>query len=352
AAFSFLDELPRLPSGKVDRSALGRAALEPGALTEQLAAAQGWVPPRDPTEELLAGIWEEVLAGGVRVGVHDDFFELGGHSLLATQVISRIRDLLGVELALRSLFENPTVADLATHCRSAAGTVPVRMPPIEPWPRDRGEEVPLSFAQQRLWFLSQLEPEVAAYNIPIPLRLRGPLDRGALEAGFCEIVRRHEVLRTRFAGRGEGEPRQVICEPGPFPLPGVDLTRLDPGDGESEIGRLARDDAARPFDLERDRLLRGTLLGCGPSDHVLLLSIHHVVTDGWSTGVFLGELSALYGAFSQGRVSPLPALPIQYADFACWQRRWLRGEVLEAQLAYWRERLAGIREDLELPTDR
>ncbi|MCP4654861.1 MAG: amino acid adenylation domain-containing protein, partial [bacterium] len=378
AAFSFLDQLPRLPSGKVDRSALGRAPV-PEALTEQLAATEGWVPPRDPTEELLVGIWEEVLAGGARVGVHDDFFELGGHSLLATQVISRIRDLFAVELPLLALFETPTPAGMAASSW-IAGRVEAGPASSPIAPRSEGEEAaPLSFAQQRLWFLAQLEPGVAAYNIPLALRLRGPFFRAALAATLSEIVRRHQALRTRFVDRPQGEPYQVVCEPAPFPLPVVDLAALRAEDREREAQRLAMEDAARPFDLARDPLVRGALLHANRREHFFLLNMHHIVSDGWSMGVFDRELRMLYEAFASGtppfdgprsdngpkpapsqrlrptaaseKTSPLPELTIQYADFASWQRQWLQGEVLEAQLAYWREQLAGM-EELELPTDR
>ncbi|MCP4659947.1 MAG: AMP-binding protein, partial [bacterium] len=288
-----------------------------------------------------------------RVGVHDNFFELGGHSLVVTQLVSRIRDLLGVEIELRSIFQAPTIAALAERSDRALGTgdAPVA-PPIRPLPE--GEPVPLSFAQQRLWFLVQLEPEETIYNIPLAWRLSGPLNRAALEGSLNEIVRRHAVLRTCLVNRPEGEPYQVIRATAPRALPVVDLAGLARGDGERELCRRIREEADRPFDLARGPLLRTALLHLGTSEHALLLSMHHVVSDGWSMGVFYRELALFYEAFSTGRASRFgpPELPIQYADFAAWQRQWLQGEVLEAHLTYWREHLAELPTSLELPTDR
>ena len=210
--------------------------------------------------------------------------------------------------------------------------------------------LPLSFAQQRLWFLDQLEPDSPAYNIPAAYRVAGRLDASALERAINEVVRRHEVLRTTFAVV-DGEPVQIVA---PFllvPLPVVDLRSLPADERESEALRLAVADAHRPFDLRRGPLLRARLLRLGEEGHVLFLNMHHIVSDGWSMGVLFRELSVLYGAFSRGESSPLADLPIQYADFALWQREWLQGEVLAAELGYWRDRLQGASE-LQLPTDR
>ncbi|MCP4661861.1 MAG: AMP-binding protein, partial [bacterium] len=349
AAIVFLEALPRTPGGKVDRRAL--PAPEPGIG----APAGGRAAPRNPVEEILAGIWSQVL-GGVQVGVDDDFFALGGHSLLATQVQSRIRRDLRVELPLRTLFERPTVAALAEWVATALRREEdPEVPPIRPLERHRPP--PLSFAQQRLWFLDQFEPGSALYNLPTILRLRGRLDPGALVRALGEIVRRHEVLRTTFEAV-DGKPVQMI-RPLPEPaLPLRDLTRLREPRREAEADRLARADARQSFDLARGPLLRVTLLrlGLGTPDreeHTLLLTLHHIVFDGWSVGVFLHELTAFYQAFIAGR-SPhtvLPELPVQYADFAVWQRQWLREEVLERELAYWREQLVGL-PVVELPTDR
>ncbi|HSK81092.1 MAG TPA: amino acid adenylation domain-containing protein, partial [Thermoanaerobaculia bacterium] len=339
-AWVVLDELPLTPSGKVDRKALP----EPGT-----AAAGEYVAPRNPAEEVLAGIWGEVL-GRERIGVEDNFFRLGGHSLLATRIVSRVRSVFGVELPVRALFELPTVAELSAAVeaerRAGSGTA---APPLVPVPRDR--DLPLSFSQERLWFFAQLEPESPAYNMPAAVRLEGLLDAAVLDASFGEIAARHESLRTTFHLAGE-QPVQRIVPPGPFGLPRVDLHGLPAGRREAEAARLAGEEAGRPFDLARGPLLRGTLLRLGGEDHVLLFNMHHIVSDGWSIGVMLRELAALYPARSEGRPSPLPPLPVQYADFAAWQRGWMQGDRLSALLAHQRERLEGAPLVLELPSDR
>jgi hypothetical protein len=265
-------------------------------------------------------------------------------------VTSRVREAFGVELPLRALFEAPTVAGLAARVDAAvrAGGG-VQAPPIVPVPRDG--PLPLSFAQQRLWFIDQLEPGSAAYSIPQGMRLRGPLDVGVLRRALGEIVRRHESLRTVFRRAG-GRPVQVVVPDARARLPEVDLRALGAAGGEAEARRIAAADAELPFDLARGPLLRAAVVRPGERDFVLLLNMHHVVSDGWSMEVLVRELSALYRAFSAGRPSPLAPLPVQYADFAAWQRAWLEGPVLERQLAYWRERLAGAPPVLELPTDR
>ena len=303
--------------------------------------------PRTAAEELLAGIWAEVL-GIERVGVEAGFFELGGHSLLAMRMVSRARQAFGVELPLRALFEAPTVAELAARIEALRSGGAAR--PRRHRAGAAGRPLPPSFAQQRLWLVDRLEPGSAAYNIPHALRLRGGLDAGALRASLDELVRRHEALRTTFAERG-GEPVQVIRPPAPVPLPLVDLRACRPRRG-SGGARLAGAEALRPFDLARGPLLRSTLLRLDEAEHVLLFTLHHVASDGWSIEVLVREVSALYAAFRRGEPSPLPELPIQYADYAVWQRGWLRGDTLEAQLAYWRERLAGAPPLLEVPTDR
>jgi natural product biosynthesis luciferase-like monooxygenase protein/amino acid adenylation domain-containing protein len=329
-----LETLPLNANGKVDRRAL--PAPESVGLDE--ANSESLVAPSDPVEELVAGIWAEVL-GHDRFGAHDDFFALGGHSLLATQVVSRIREMLGAELPLRRLFEAPTVAGLARALREAGSS---GTPPIVPVPRDR--DLPLSFAQQRLWLLDRLEPGSSAYTVPLALRLTGALSVGLLERAFAEIVRRHEVLRTTFEARERG-PVQVIAPPSPtIPLPLIDLS-ADP-EREARVQALALEEARRPFDLRRGPLLRLLLVRLAEREHILLVTLHHIVSDGWSMGVLLREVAALHEG------SPLPALPQQYADFAVWQRSWLQGEVLEAQLDHWKRQLAGAPAVLELPLDR
>ena len=340
-AFVTLSELPLTPNGKVDRRAL--------PAPEPLQAGSQRVAPRTPGEELLVGIWAEVL-GVEQPGIEDDFFELGGHSLLATQVISRIRQAFEVELPLRTLFEASTPARLAAvvEAELSEGTA-LAIPPVKAVERDGA--LPLSFAQQRLWFLDQLEPGSAAYNIPAAVRLKGLLDVKALERSLKEVVRRHEVLRTTFTVV-QGQPVQVIGEGEEFGLSVLELAaELSAEEREAEVQRLAQVEAAQPFDLGTGPLLRGTLLRLSAEEHVALLTMHHIVSDGWSTGILIRELAALYEAFTQGQPSPLPELPIQYADYAVWQREWLSGEVLERQLGYWREQLAGAPAQLELPTD-
>jgi hypothetical protein len=271
----------------------------------------------------------------------------GGHSLSATRVVARIRDTCGVELPLRALFEAPTVEALAARVEEAAGAG-APLPPVRP--RGSGTEAPLSFSQQRLWLLQRLEPESTSYNVARAHRLRGVLDVGALEGALGEIVRRHEALRTTFAER-EGEPVQVIHPAGDFALPVEDLSELGEEERAREAERRAEADAHTPFDLCAGPLFRARLLRLGAEEHVLLLAFHHVVADGWSLGVFAGELSALYRALCAGEPSPLAAPGAQYADFALWQREHLR-LALESQATFWRERLAGAPPLLELPTDR
>ncbi|HKH46250.1 MAG TPA: amino acid adenylation domain-containing protein, partial [Thermoanaerobaculia bacterium] len=342
AAFVALDALPLDPNGKVDRRTL------PAPVWQEERPGD---EPRTPLEDLLAGIWAELLRRE-RVGVHEDFFDLGGHSLLATQVVSRVREVCGVELPLRRLFEAPTVAGLAAQVeevrRAKKG---LQAPPIRPVPRDR--DLPASFAQERLWFLDRFGADRASYNVPAAIRLGGRLDAAALAASLGEIVRRHEALRTTFATGGTGAAVLQRIAPGlDVPLPVVDLGDLPEPERAAEATRLTREEARRLFDLERGPLLRATLLRRSGEEHDVLLTLHHVVADGWSVGVLARELSVLYAAFAAGLPSPLPGLPIQYADFAVWQRDWLRGEVLAVQLGYWRERLAGAPAAIDLPADR
>src|SRR6185312_12591963 len=343
AAFVVMDALPLNANGKLDQAAL--------PAPDMSQRRREMVAPRNATEEILAGLFAEVL-GLDRVGVRDCFFELGGHSLLATQLVSRARSAFGVELPIRRLFEAPTVEELAASLRAGEGAE-LAAPPLEP--AARGVELPLSFAQERLWFLDRLEPGGALYNIPAAARLLGELDAAAVDAAVDEIVRRHEVLRTAFAEGSEGRPVQVIAPWRRRPLPVVDLSALPAGPREAVVRGLAQEEASRPFELavsSMPRMLRTALLRLQPGEHVLLVNFHHIAADGWSLGVFLRELGALYGAFAAGQASPLPSLKIQYADFAVWQRRWLQGEALERQLAYWRRTLADAPAVLELPADR
>ncbi|HEX7242822.1 MAG TPA: amino acid adenylation domain-containing protein, partial [Longimicrobiaceae bacterium] len=341
AAFVRMDTLPLTTNGKVDRRRLPAPDLS--------WAAEAYAAPRTFTEEVLAGVWAEVL-GVERVGVHDNFFDLGGHSLIATRMVSRARAVLRAEVPLRALFEAQTVAELAARVdaerREEEG---VEVPPLVP--AGRGGPLPLSFAQERLWFLHRLAPESVAYNTPVFLRARGPLDVPALRRALDALVERHESLRTSFP-TADGRPVQHVAPPAPVPLPVEDLSGLDGMAREREVVRRVHATLRRPFELRTGPLFRASLLRLGGTDHVLSLATHHVVSDEWSKGVLLRELDTLYGAFSRGEPSPLAAPALQYADYAVWQRGWLRGEALERQVAYWRERLAGAPPLLELPTDR
>jgi len=342
SAFMLLSELPLSPNGKVDRRALPK----PDHISRDANAS--FTGPRTPEEEIVAAIWSQVL-DIEKIDVHDNFFDIGGHSLRATQVISRIRELFHVELPLMRIFSAPTVESLATSIAEAAreqqGLV---MPDIVPTSRD--QHPPLSFAQQRLWFLDGLNPDSAFYNVPMAIRLHGELNVNALERSLNELLRRHESLRTSFSILN-GEAVQVIAPEIQIDLQQTDLAHLADDEAEAEAQRLATADALQPFDLRRAPLLRALLLRLAPEHHILLLSLHHIVTDGWSTGVLYRELTTLYRAFNAGEEPRLPELPIQYADFAVWQRNWLKGEVLEAHLNYWREQLAGAAPTINLPTD-
>ena len=402
--YATLDELPLTPAGKVDRRALPDPA--PGGGTGARTA------PRTPVEEVLVEIWSELLgiadpgdgppdtvpAGAI--GVDDDFFTLGGHSLLASRVIARVRKALGVELPAAALFEAPTVAAFAARVERVAqwgaGAEPgagigagigVETPPLVPVaePGDGGtsaasgrRELPLSFAQQRLWLLDRLEPGSPLYNVPVVYRLARPVDRPALAGALGDLARRHESLRTAVAEPGGGagagleaergdRPVQVISPPrrGPRPLPVVDLSALPDGAGGRralEAERLAAEEARRPIDLAGTgagcdgALWRSVLLTLAPDDHRLLVTVHHAVFDGWSAGVFAAELELFYRArAAEGRAGSrpaLPPLPVQYGDYAVWQRRLLSDERVERELAVWRRELDGLPQSLELPTDR
>jgi amino acid adenylation domain-containing protein len=329
----------------------------PGELAQELDAADlhprpnlatAYVAPRDELEQTIVTLWQNVL-GIQQVGVYDDFFELGGHSLLATQLVSRLRDLFKAELPLRDLFENPTVAGLTGLIEASERATPdLAQPAIQTVPRD--EALPLSFGQQRLWFLDQLEPGSPLYNNFAAVRLTGALDVAVLERCLNEIVRRHQALRTTF-GEAAGQPAQVIAPELTLSIPLLDLHDAPPAERENQVLELAVQEGRQPFDLAQGPLMRVTLLRLGEAEHVVFMTMHHLISDGWSVGVFLGELAMLYQAFSVGEPSPLPELTIQYADYAHWQRQWLQDEVLETHLAYWKEQLDAP-SVLELATDR
>jgi amino acid adenylation domain-containing protein/non-ribosomal peptide synthase protein (TIGR01720 family) len=341
SAIVTLEAMPLTPLAKIDRRALPAPELTRSSVDETFNA------PRTPVEEGLTRIWCEVLKLD-RVGIHENFFALGGHSLLATQLISRIREVFQVEVPLQTLFEKTTVAELGESVEEALRSASAIAPVIEPVSHDG--ELLLSFAQQRLWFLDQFEPGSASYNIPAAVRLAGTLDQEVLEDTLTEIVRRHESLRTTFVTVA-GEPRAVVAAPERVVLSFTDLSGLEEVERQAEAMRLAKNEAQLPFDLTAGPLLRASLLKSGVEDHVVLLTMHHIISDGWSMDVFIREFSVLYSAFLRGEKSPLDELPIQYADFAHWQQSWLTGDVLEQQLSYWHEQLRDAPPVLELPTD-
>jgi amino acid adenylation domain-containing protein len=345
AAWVSLTKLPLNANGKVDRAAL------PAPSGGQPELRGVFTPPRDAMEAALAEIWRDVL-GVVSVGAHDDFFALGGHSLTAGRVLTRIQATLGLELPLRALFESPTVAQLAERVRAArASACEIAAAPLVPI--DRTEPLPIAFAQERLWFLHQLAPQSAEYNIPAAYRLRGPLDVAALERALHEIVRRHEALRTRFdaaAGGVEGATTQSVLADACLPLSIVDLRGVS--DRDARLHVLLREESSRPFDLGRGPLVRWQLFRLADEEHVLSLCQHHIASDGWSVGVLTRELGALYSAFRADEPSPLEEPTLQYGDYAVWQRRRLEGAVVERQLAYWTERLSGAPPLSTFPTDR
>ena len=330
AAYVCLDRLPRTPNGKLDRKALPAPEADG-------YAAHAYEAPQGEVETKLVGIWAEVLKIE-RIGRNNNFFDLGGHSLLATQVTSRIRQAFEVDLPLRNFLETPTVAGLA---RSIESSTRIEAPPLRR--RSRQERIRLSFGQERLWFLSRYEAEASLYNVPIAVRLRGALNIEAAQASLQEMVNRHEVLRTSFPEVGDSTIQDIAAEMEmPFAVAEI---------REDELDQVLREQARRSFDLSHGPLIRASLFHISSQDHVLLVVMHHIVSDGWSLGVMLREFNVLYDSFSRGAASPLPPLPIQYADYSEWQREWLQGEVLEQQLDYWRKQLAG-HETLNLPTDR
>jgi acyl carrier protein len=350
AAIFQLAALPLGTSGKVDRRALAeQAAAAPAGAAGAAGAAAAASPPRTPVEEVVAAIWADVL-GLAQVGAGDRFFDLGGHSLLATRVVSRLRQVFGVEVPLKDLFGGATVADLARDIEGRRGpSRTAALPAILPVPR--AQALPLSFAQQRLWLASHLEPAKALYNMSFGLRLRGALQVAALARTLAEVVRRHEVLRTTFPVV-DRQPVQAIAPPRPFALPLADLAALPAAAREAEVARLAAEQAAVPFDLAAGPLFVVRLLRLGAGEHALLLTLHHIVCDGWSLAILVDEVSAIYAALAAGRACPLPDLAVQYADFAWWQRGRLAGGELERLLGYWRRQLAGMRETPALPGSR
>ncbi|RUV47432.1 non-ribosomal peptide synthetase, partial [Mesorhizobium sp. M5C.F.Ca.IN.020.29.1.1] len=327
-------------NGKLDRKALPAPA-------DDAYARRSYEAPRGAVETALAQIWAELL-GVERVGRHDHFFELGGHSLLAVQLSSRLSRAVGVELPLSTLFANPVLSDLAAsivEVLSRSGTQD--LPAIAAVSRD--EPLVLSFAQQRLWFLAQLDEGSTNYHIPLALRLRGELDRSAWQRSLDRLFARHEALRSVFVAP-EGKPWVEVLPPDAG-LPMVEHDLRDRPDAEAALLDLCHEEARTPFDLARGPLIRGRLIRMPDEEHVFLLTQHHIVSDGWSMGVLVRELRQLYRAFEAGQDDPLPPLAIQYPDYAAWQRQWLSGERLQKQAQYWRDTLSGAPARLVLPTD-
>lgn len=343
SAFVVREELPRTLNGKINRKAL------PAPSEARIEADAKVDTPRTPIEEVLVGIWSSVI-GFESVGINDNFFELGGRSLLATQLLARVRESLDVELPLRSLFEAPTVAGLARYIEAARleekgiGTVPLV-------PVTRDAHIPLSFSQEHLWFIDQLEPGSIFYNISSAVRLEGKLDLPAFEKTLAEICRRHEVLRTSFE-TVDGRPFQVIAPPSSFRLERLDISEMEIRRREAELARLLSAEHGRPFNFSQGPLMRTTLVKFDEETHVVLFTIHHIITDGLSMAVLIREVGTLYEAFVSGKPSPLPELTIQYVDFAYWQRQMLQGERLENLLTYWRTQLAGAPHTLNFPLSR
>jgi amino acid adenylation domain-containing protein len=341
--YQVLNQIPLTANGKIDRGKL------PGLHAGYRPSEEEMVKPRTPVEEMVAGIWKERLRLD-EVGVYDNFFMSGGHSLLATQVISRLKSVFKVELALRSLFEAPTIAGLArrVEAQMKAGHG-LQAPAIERVERGRG--LPLSFAQQRLWFFNQMNPESRIYNILTAIKLEGELNVQSLERSLGEIVRRHEILRTRFETL-DGEAVQVISPGATFNIHKILLQQSSDLESDDELSDLIAKEAHHVFNLTTGPLLRATLIVLNQQEYVLLLNMHHIISDGWSMGVLIEELVTLYNAFTGGKPSPLPELPIQYADYAVWQRTCLQGESLQSHLLYWKNQLQDAPPVLDLPTDR
>ena len=334
-----LERFPLSPNGKIDRAALPKPELK------KLDEVRSHVAPRTPVEKNLATIWAELL-DVEQVGVHDNFFDLGGDSLTAIRVLSRVAQQYGTDFHVQNLFDAPTIEEFSRIIQAKAQ--PAARAALQP--RGREQAVPLSYPQQVLWIVDQLHPSALCYNIAETFRIKGDLNVAALQWALTEIVRRHEALRTRFVVEGE-LPVQYINPPGNLPLPVIDLRNVEASTREQRAQQLMVQRAREPFYLKKGPLLRALLVRLGDLEHKLMVTVHHIATDGWSQAILWSELGALYGAFGQEK-SPLAELPIQYADYAQWQRKWLDEEKLQQHLVYWKRQLAKMPVELKLPSDR
>ena len=341
--FTMLSSMPLTTTGKIDRSALH--GIEPA----HNGTARSNHGPTTPIEEVVAAIWSDVLQKD-GIGVEENFFDLGGHSLLATQVLSRVRDAFNIELPLRSIFENRTVAGLSKDIENAhVGQRGLRVPPIGK--AAHNDNIPLSFSQQRLWFLDQLEPGNPAYNIHAAVRLMGDLDTEILKRSLDAVIERHEILRTTFPAT-DGEPVQQIGQPDGINLPVTDLGDFVADEREAQALDLIVEESQKPFDLSAGPLLRTRLLRVSERDHILIVTMHHIVSDAWSMGILVRDAAAFYKAFAKNETVALPDLGLQYADYASWQREWMQPEVMGQSLAYWKQQFGYKPLSMQLPTDK
>jgi amino acid adenylation domain-containing protein len=338
AYFVSLDRMPLTTAGKVDRKAL------PKPDEHAIMTASEYAAPANEIEEKLVYIWHEIL-GIERIGREGDFFDLGGDSILVNRCITAIRESLGVEISLRKFFEKPYIKALAEEIAKQER----RVFSIPKAPQHG--DIPLSFPQERLWFLQKLDPDSASYFVPRVLRIEGQLKIDLFERTFTEIIRRHEILRTVFVTK-EGKPVQQVREPYEFKIPVIDLSGLEEPQQSVRVENWLKEEGRRPFDFEKGPMLRVTLLKLKETEHLFMLTEHHLIHDGWTQGVLLKEFITIFSAYFQGGDHHLPELPIQYADFAVWQREYMQGDRLERHLAYWKEKLSGLGPVLELPVDR